>query len=534
MTITVKNNIGEKQIPCRDNQTLLGALQEAGVYISALCAGKGTCGKCKVKILEGKVEALGETSQEASLKSGQDEGSFAETVRLACKTCAAGDVVLELIQADEQDILVEGAKKAEAGSEHSGSERNYFIGVDIGTTTIAMALVDEETGEILDTHAALNRQRMHGADVISRIAAANQGMLAQLHQLIGEDLLQGIRQLTREGRTSVTRVVIAANTTMVHLLMGYSCESLGKHPFSSEHLGLIETTLREIAPSQEGEEGFYSIPVIILPGISAFVGSDITADLLICPGFEEEGISLLLDMGTNGEMVIGNKNRLVAASTAAGPAFEGGNITCGTGSIPGAINQVKIMNRRAVIGTIGGKQPPTGICGTGIIEAIAQLKKNRLMDREGALLAPYSNTGYLLWSMAAGEKIAIYQQDIRQLQLAKGAIRAGMEQLMEAFGCTSKEVDKVYLAGGFGTKLPVDAAIEIGLFPEEFKGKIQVIGNGALQGAIAYGKTGKPEESLSILPENEKLLERIKDRVEGLNLALAEGFEERYLKYLNF
>ena len=186
---------------------------------------------------------------------------------------------------------------------------------------------------------------------------------------------------------------------------------------------------------------------------------------------------------------------------------------------------MKILNRRAVIGTIGGKQPPAGICGTGIIEAIAQLKQSRLMDKEGALQAPYSNTGYPLWSSPSGEKIAIYQQDIRQLQLAKGAIRAGMEQLMEAFGCRPKEVDKVYLAGGFGTKLPVEAAIQIGLFPEEFKEKIIAIGNGALQGAMAYG---------SMLQIKEGQLKEIKKRVEGLNLALAEGFEERYLKYLNF
>lgn len=533
MKIIIKNR-ENKQIECRENQTILEALQEAGIYIPALCAGRGTCGKCKVLLENGEY--------------------------LACKTYAESDILLELSEGDEQEILVEGVKAAASKSidkqteqeeeyfdESKEREEKLFIAVDIGTTTIAMALVGEISGEVKDTFAALNRQRMHGADVISRIAAANNGQLEELHKLILEDLHQGIVKLTQDGRLEVTKLIIAANTTMVHLLMGYSCESLGRHPFSSEHLDRIETTLKEMTVKdkplikQKDEDDKADLPVIILPGISAFVGSDITADILICPGFFEEGISLLLDMGTNGEMVIGNKDRLIAASTAAGPAFEGGNITCGTGSIPGAISQVKMMNRRAVIGTIGGKQPPVGICGTGIIEAIAELKKNRLMEADGALKPPYDRSGFPLWTASSGEKVAIYQQDIRQLQLAKGAIRAGMEQLMEAFGCRPQEVDKVYLAGGFGTKLPIEAAIEIGLFPAEFRGKIESIGNGALLGAMAFGKA-QEKETDSVKEERmgksgglqEERLGALKARTEGLNLALAEGFEERYLKYLDF
>lgn len=531
MKIIIKNR-ENKQIECRENQTILEALQEAGIYIPALCAGRGTCGKCKVLLEKGEY--------------------------LACKTYAEGDILLELPEGDEQQILVEGVKAAasrymdnqskvedECFAENKKREEKLFIAVDIGTTTIAMALVGEGSGEVKDTFAVLNRQRMHGADVISRIAAANDGRLEELHKLILEDLQQGIAKLTRSGRLEVTKLIIAANTTMVHLLMGYSCEALGRHPFSSEHLDRIETTLEEMTVKdkpmeQKGEADRADLPVTILPGISAFVGSDITADILICPGFFEEGISLLLDMGTNGEMVIGNKDRLIAASTAAGPAFEGGNITCGTGSIPGAISQVKILNRRALIGTIGGKQPPVGICGTGIIEAIAELKKNRLMEADGALKPPYDRAGFSLWTASTGEKVAIYQQDIRQLQLAKGAIRAGMEQLMEAFGCRPEQIDKVYLAGGFGTKLPIEASIEIGLFPAEFRGKIESIGNGALLGAIAFGKveekgTGSGEESIGKSgPLQEERLGALKARTEGLNLALAEGFEERYLKYLDF
>ena len=537
MKIRIKNR-EDTQIICEEKQTILEALLKAGIYLPALCAGRGSCGKCKVKILEGRISYAGMDPQcDVEKKEAQNGALLEEGGYLACKTYARSDIVLELLQADEQEILVEGVKASSAADR----QEKLFLAVDIGTTTIAMALVGETSGEVKDSFAALNRQRMHGADVISRISAANNGLLSELHKLIGEDLEQGIRKLTQDGRIAVTKLIVAANTTMVHLFMGYSCESLGRHPFFSEHLGWIKTFFGEI----KKETIVPQLPVIVLPGISAFVGSDITSDLLICPGFEEEGVSLLLDMGTNGEMVIGNKDRLIATSTAAGPAFEGGNITCGTGSIPGAINQVKILNRRAVIGTIAGKQPPVGICGTGIIEAIAELKKNRLMGTDGALKPPYDGSGFLLWAAHTGEKVAIYQQDIRQLQLAKGAIRAGMEQLMEAFGCKPGEVDKVYLAGGFGTKLPIEAAIEIGLFPTEFRGKIESIGNGALQGAIAFGINLKANEAMGqgvgqgendplVSPEKEKRLKELKGRVEGLNLALAEGFEERYLKHLDF
>ncbi|MCI7595530.1 MAG: ASKHA domain-containing protein [Lachnospiraceae bacterium] len=535
MKITIRGR-EEIEIVGSREQTLLEILQEAGVYLPALCAGRGTCQKCRVKVLEGQVE------------TGQEENG----VCLACKTSPVTDVVLELPREDEREILVEGMERAVSTGDEieelTLTERN-FIAVDIGTTTIAMALVGESSGEIKDTYAALNRQRMYGADVISRIAAANGGQLSLLRQLIAEDLWQGVEKLAKEGSRPVTKVVIAANTTMVHLLMGYDCGSLGRHPFISEHLEMIQTTLGDIRTDIDRrvcqEDILSLLPVIILPGISAFVGGDITADLLVCPGFEEEGISLLLDMGTNGEMVIGNNRRLVAASTAAGPAFEGGNITCGTGSIPGAVNQVRIVNRRAVIGTIGGKQPPVGICGTGIIGGIAELKRNRIMDRGGTLQAPYGDKGFPLWVAPTGEKIALYQQDIRQIQLAKGAIRAGMEQLMEAFGCMPGEVDRVYLAGGFGTGLPIDAAMEIGLLPKEFGGKVTGIGNGALQGAIACGR--KPPEAEKhteagnngknrqlLIPGIPKRLNGIKARVESLSLALAEGFEEKYLRYLDF
>lgn len=530
MIIEVKDRNSIRKIEAKEGQTILEALQGADVYMSALCAGRGTCQKCRVKILEGKFNALEEGRNKISDEDWQ------RGVRLACKTYARSDLLVELESEADSGFIVQAVEQTACKEAKNIVDGEVFIAADIGTTTIAMALVNQTTGEILDTYAALNRQRMYGADVISRISAANNGDLSRLQKLIEEDLWQGVLKLTgisssqgvlklTEGSSSqadensqghdrihIGKIVLAANTTMVHLLMGYSCESLGRHPFHSDHLGIIKTSFRDI-------------DLIILPGISAFVGGDITSDLLICPEFEGEEVCLLLDLGTNGEMVIGNRDRLLAAGTAAGPAFEGGNITCGTGSIAGAINQVKIQNRRAFVGTIGGKQPPVGICGTGIISALARLKQNRIMDKSGALLPPYDASGYPLWMGTGDNRIAVFQQDIRQLQLAKGAIRAGMEQLMEAFGCRAEEVKKLYLAGGFGTKLPTEDAIEIGLLPKAFEGKIESIGNGALRGAVYYG---------ALSAKRRRQLENILNRAELLPLALSEGFEEKYIKYLEF
>ena len=288
----------------------------------------------------------------------------------------------------------------------------------------------------------------------------------------------------------------------------------------------------------------------IVPGSSDFVGGDIVAGILSCAGFETSDICLLLDLGTNGEMVLGNKEKLLVTSTAAGPAFEGGNITCGTASIPGSIDKVKIQNQKAIIKTIKNEMPPVGICGTGLVSAIAQLRRNKIIDEQGNLRYPYSQNGFTLWTQDNGESIKLYQKDIREFQMAKSAVRAGIEILMLEYGCQAEEVRQVYLAGGFGTNLSADEVIATGILPEEFRNKIIPIGNGALCGAIQIGITEiKAREWMQEMILNEEKnageefekqiiqlskIKNIKNRTKNISLAEHNSFSKLYMEYMEF
>ena len=583
--LTEKN---ELNIEACQGQTLTEVFKKNNIVLPYICNGNGTCGKCRIRVVSGNLpitEADRRCLSEKELEDG---------IRLACKASIgeegisdsklhseideiAESLCIEVIANAEDSIVIEGIKiQASVKTEmqktkivasikegmkisdkegkNSTDQNDFFIAIDIGTTTIAMALVNQQNGEICDTYTSLNHQRIFGVDVLSRIEASNNGKAEELKQVIAEDLWKGICKLIlRENKKlaatlvgheeniseklEVSRIIISGNTTMIHLLMGYSCKSLGKYPFVSQHLEQIECDLRTCFGFEKRQmcekaedlsakksklcEKYINIPVTILPGISAFVGGDVVADLLVCPGFETEELSLLIDLGTNGEMVLGNKDRLLATSTAAGPAFEGGNITCGTASIPGSISRVKIQNHRAIVKTIQDKTPPMGICGTGLISAISQLRQHKMMNEQGELQPLYQKQGYPLWISENGIQIAIYQKDIREFQMAKSAIRAGIEILMEEYGCTATEISKVYLAGGFGVHLLEEDAIITGILPEEFKGKTESIGNGALKGSIQFG----------MVNENVKAIIK---RTTNISLAENPKFQEKYLEFMEF
>ena len=542
----IQINIGNKQ-----NQTLLQVLQENNLPVSHMCNGNGTCGKCKIKLVSGNLP-ITETDRRILAKEEVEQG-----IRLACKVKieeilemnADDELILALIDETEENIVVETMGALEVTKQDlitdKQTEKKYFVAIDIGTTTIAMALVDAQTGEVCDAYTSLNHQRNYGADVLSRISAANSGKAEELKRLIEDDLWKGICKLIcsadekninsdidKNGEVlinigNISRLVICGNTTMIHLLRGFSCESLGKYPFHSEHLAEIKDT-------------FKGIPITILPGISAFVGGDILAGILACPGFETEKISLFIDLGTNGEMVLGNKEQILTASTAAGPAFEGGNIICGMASVPGSICQVKIQNQRAVVKTIRNELPPKGICGTGLISVVAELLENHFLDEQGLLKCPYQKAGYPLWTFENGDKIAVYQQDIREFQMAKSAIRAGISILMEDYGCTAEQISHVYLAGGFGTNLSWKDVIITGILPEEFREKIEFVGNTALKGAVLAGCKSLNNNEATICFEDDNKYDTDK-KVKGIiertgNISLAENvlFHEKYLEYMNF
>lgn len=499
-------------------RTLLELLQGSGVYVPAYCGGSGTCGKCRVRILNSPPVP---TRQERGCLSPDE---LEAGVRLACLTAPEAGMEVEVLAGDEAEMKVEtgfsgsgntpGSKAAEdcanvreglpggRSGEPDGAlgkdPASVVAAVDIGTTTVVMAAVDTAGGQILGTVAGVNHQRAFGADVISRIDASNRGKGALLQQSIRRDLEDLCGRL---GLPSDIRMMISGNTTMEHLLQGLSCRTLGVAPYTPVDISLHDYE-----------------NMTILPGISTYVGADIVSGITACGMDRSEEVCILVDLGTNGEMAIGNRDRILCASTAAGPAFEGGNIRCGMAGIPGAISAVTIADGNVSVETIAGA-PAAGICGTGVIEVMYELLKEEIVDETGCMDDEWMEEGFPLT-----EGIVFTAKDVRELQLAKAAIRAGLEILLRSFGTDCGGVGRVYLAGGFGRKINLKKAVGIGLLPEELLDRIQPVGNSSLAGAVMAAR-------------DPSFLERMNRtaRMAG-ETALAENplFSELYMEHMFF
>lgn len=503
-----------RRILIEEGESLMNALIREGYYMSAPCGGKGRCGKCGIQVLEGEAPVSPEDEKRFTKQELKDGW------RLSCKLYPAEDMKIAFTLNDESQFeILSDCKKEETASVFE--ESGYNIAIDIGTTTIAMELLGKDSGKNLHTVTCINSQRAYGADVISRIQASVDGKKEELQNNIRQDLLKGIRCLTKEAGISlkkIERIAIAGNTTMGHLLMGYDCDTLGVYPFEPVNIDFIKGAFKEILGSEECEA-----QVVLLPGISTYVGGDIASGLYAC-GFDlSEEICLLVDLGTNGEMALGNKDRIFVTSTAAGPAFEGGNITWGTGSVAGAICSVKIEDKKASVKTIQDK-PPAGICGTGVVEAAMELVKAGIVEDTGLMDEEYFDDGFPLAQTEDGRTIVFTRKDVREIQLAKAAIRAGAETLMLRYGVKKEQIARVYLAGGFGYKLDKEKAIAIGMLPAEFRDRIETVGNSSLSGAAAYLKNSDGEAALRHL---------IKMSSE-INLSADKEFNEFYMDYMMF
>lgn len=510
--------------------TLMEVLKENGIFLSAVCAGRGTCGKCRIRVLEGEVPSGPEDERFFGVEG------IARGYRLACRAYAEGDCTITLDCGQEEGFAIvtdyagEGVAPIPADMEGQGTSE-YGIAADIGTTTIAMQLIDLKSARVVRTYTAMNRQRAYGADVISRMEASNKGKGKELKESIREDLAAGIESLTGKGRgrASVGRMVIGANTTMVHLLMGYSCETLGVFPFTPVNLDTIHTTARKLLGSAEScggggaEACGQDFEVEIYPGISTYVGGDITAGLFALGFHKREKAAVLIDLGTNGEMAIGCRDKIYVASTAAGPAFEGGNITCGTGSIPGAICKVAITDGRAHLETIQNR-PVSGICGTGVVEITYELLKEGLIDDTGLLKEEYFQEGYPLGRDPSGHPITFSQKDVREIQLAKSAVRAGLETLILRYGISYSQIETVYIAGGFGYQLDLHKSVGIGLLPKECESRLEAVGNSCLKGAMAK----------LLRLDGEQAISAIRKVSEEIRLSNDKDFNELYMDYMFF
>ena len=532
--VTLQTGEEERSIQARKSENLLHIFREHDIYLPAICAGNGTCGKCRVRFLEGVTEPSREDEKYFT------EEELAEGWRLACRAYPQKDCIVLMEQKEESfyvptDMDKKGTDtlalmkrqpdtkgidsyvqvKSVNGREQ---DRLYGIAADIGTTTIAIELVELLRGSVVEVYTTINRQRAYGADVVSRIEASNSGKGEELKKSILFDLEKGIRTLTENRQVKISRMVISANTTMVHLLMGYSCKTLGVYPFTPVNIHTIHTTGRELfgdAPREIRE-----LEIIVCPGISTYVGGDMTAGLFALEFGSRERPSLLIDLGTNGEMAVGNRERLLTASMAAGPAFEGGNIVCGTGSVPGAVCGLTIEKGEACPEIIGGAKP-VGICGTGVVETVYELLKEEIIDETGHMTVPWFEEGFLI---SGEENIRFYQKDVREIQLAKSAVRAGMETLLLKYGITHEEVEHIYIAGGFGCQMDIHKAVGIGLFPAECEGKIEPVGNISLRGAARY----------LLDPHAKRETEQIAGTAEEVSLSESKEFQELYMEYMYF
>lgn len=411
------------------------------------CGGRGVCGKCAVT-LTGSVSA-------------PNAAEHTLGVRLACQAVITGDAEV-ILPAKHRISQIEGGRSTDLVS-LSPMPGRYGAAVDIGSTTIALLLYELSTGRCLGSSGMLNPQTNISADVIGRINAAINGRAAELQQQAESavrTLLVSSCAQANIPPEEVDALVVTGNTTMLYLITGRAPTSLSRAPFQADCLfGNAAMVLGRSA---------------YLPDcLHAFVGADTTCAILSSGMMRTDVTSLLCDVGTNGELALWHHGRLYIASTAAGPAFEGAGIRHGCSSISGAIDQVTAENGVLISHTINDA-PAVGICGSGLVDAIAAMLDAGILD----------DTGYLEdEEYPLRDGIALTQGDIRAIQLAKAAIYAGMMTLLSAAECTTDEVTMLYLAGGFGSHLNIRSAVRIGLIPAELSDRVQVIGNAALDGA---------------------------------------------------
>lgn len=512
-----------KEIVQQPGETLGHALQREGYPVEYACGGRGICGKCRFRVIEGET-AVSVEERRILTKEELERGE-----RLLCRCVFLTDGAVFLPRAQGEiagSALPSGAReqKWETAPECPNIRRRiddgYEVAVDIGTTTIALALRDCRSGQMCATLTRNNSQRSYGADVLSRITAANNGHLKELQTLVWRDIIAGMDALLEGKNGGVRRLAVAANTTMQHLLAGDSCETLGQAPFTPVSLKLRKQSCRTLY--REVPERYADMEVILLPGISAFVGADIVSGMYECRMAQSRKPVLLLDIGTNGEMVLGDEKGFLVTSTAAGPALEGAGISCGVPGIEGAVNSVALLGSRLVVHTIGGKKP-VGLCGTGALELAYELLKQGIADETGTFRGQYRETGYPIVSASDGRQLVFTQEDMRQLQMAKAAIRSGIELLLAEKQLSPSLIDKVYLAGGLGYKMNVYKAAGIGLLPMELRDKAAAVGNSSLAGALRYLAKGEDGE-----------LERLVQLSGEMNLATHPKFEDSYYRYMNF
>lgn len=572
----------------KSNKTVLELLKDGEIIVECPCRGLGTCGKCKIKIIDGAVTPI--TYEEKKLLSSTE---LSDGVRLACQCKIIDNTKIDILFQAGSDIkiLTEGVipnsninpaikkisfdltketlckfNSINSYFQHSigvtstvsldiskklpsilnvghgeaviyndeildidiSISNVYGMAIDIGTTTIACSLVNLLTFEEIDSSSFINPQKEFGLDVLSRIhyASDNKDGISNLQLCIVKELNHNIEALCNKNNlniSSIYEIVVAANSTMVHCLLDIPIDTLGKSPYIS-----VLTEDISIYASDIGIKINPNGKIYCIPAVSTYIGGDIVAGILASRLYLESENTLFIDIGTNGEIVLSSKGNLVSCSCAAGPALEGMNISCGMRADTGAIESLKIVDNNVYINTIGNTEP-IGLCGSGILESISELLKNDILGINGRL----KTNSPLVYETDGKRKVFLYenknkiyvtQNDIRQVQLAKGAILSGFLTLLNYKNITMDNLDKVIIAGQFGKHLSPESLTGVGIIPVNLKDRIKYIGNSSRVGAFIC--------LLSI--DERKTAESISKNVDYVELSNIEKYDQTFAKALFF
>ena len=518
--------------------TTVSSLLKKSHGVEMPCGGRHACGKCMV-YAEGSFAAPSETEQKLL---GAER--LAQGIRLACFLEAVPDGKIDALrqEADGDETICVSAPSAPPVAHAAGMSpaqpperasaapsaeaapgarlyRHLGAAVDIGTTTIAAVLYRE--GRAVGTMGAWNPQSVFGADVISRMEASLEGKADKLAAIVREAVSRLLTELAEhagESAEAIETVIITGNTSMLYFLTQKDPGCLSRAPFEADELFGWWTIGEALDLSCRKAD-------VYLPRcMSAFVGADITTAILGSGLTETDGVSaarggrsrLMVDVGTNGEIVLFHKERLICCATAAGPAFEGAGLSCGMRGVAGAIDHVNWENGNWKVHVIGDREASTaeGICGSGVIDGVAGLLESGLLE----------DTGYLEEDVCFAGNVGLTAEDIREVQLAKGAIRAGMETLLAEEKIDAAGLEGLYVAGGFGSYMSAKSAERIGLFPKIDLSRIKICGNAALAGAVRILHDRRMEKEATALAE----------RAKTINLGTSAKFQEFYMEYMMF
>ncbi len=498
---------------------------DKSIFLRSDCGGKGSCGKCRVNIVEPNGEEKPTTSCNCEINTDL-------TVNIPSSSLLSSHVITKA------PVTFPGSFNNRKTGDNSPPR--YGIATDLGTTTIAMYLCDMTRSKVISSVAVKNPQALYGDDVMSRIGAINQKKdnLAYLQKLVVSAMEWGINELIDEQKGAsieITKIVTVGNPAMIHILAGIDPKSIGVSPY--------QPVFKEARTLNSSDLGFSfdTVPLQILPQVSGFIGGDIlSAGLAVDFDQQPEG-TLLIDLGTNGELLLKGKDSFFATSCATGPAFEGASLSCGTQAIPGAVNKVSIFDQKTfpeftIINPKNSKKvQPFGVCGTGVISAVAEFCRKRIIGSNGAFATDASITPlqkdengknhYILVpeDVAADDSsVHISQKDIRSVQLGKSALVTGIEFLLKAAGY--EKAEKILIAGAFGTHIEKEDMLTLGMIPEIDPKCVEIVGNSAGAGAI-------------MVLCDESYLQKaidISNQITTIDLATNIKFQELFVQRLSF